>query len=57
MALLDINGRKGFWSYEVSKPQCRGMSGGEKGKQKWLDGWVSNLIKAGGGGRGVWWGI
>jgi hypothetical protein len=43
MALLDINGRRGSWSYEGSMPQCRGMPGqgsrsGWVGEQ-WEGGW------------------
>jgi hypothetical protein len=42
MALSGINGRKGPWFHEGSRPQYRGIEGG----------WRNNLIEAGGGRMG-----
>jgi hypothetical protein len=36
MALLDMNGRRGPWSYEGSMSQCRGMPG-QGSRSGWVD--------------------
>lgn len=49
MVLLDINRRRGFWSYEGMMPYCRGMPG--QGSES---GWVGDQKK--GDGIGVFGG-
>jgi hypothetical protein len=53
---LDINERRGSWSFEDSMAKCRGMPGWGS-KSRWVDGWVGGdtLIEAGGWGMG--WGF
>ena len=43
MVLLDINRRRGFWSYEGMMPYCRGMPG-----QGSRSGWVGDQKKGDG---------
>jgi hypothetical protein len=49
MDLLDINGRRGPWSFEGSMPQCRGMP--QWGRQ-WVGSWGNTITEAGEEGMG-----
>jgi hypothetical protein len=56
MALLDINGRRGPWSWEGSMPQCsriprQGSGNGWVGEQ-WEEGW-DRRFSEGKPGKGI----
>jgi hypothetical protein len=51
---MGINGRRGLWSCEGSRPQCRGNV--RAARKEWVGKWGNILKKAGAGGwyRGFW---